>query len=286
MEGLLKLWTAWLQGRDVAPEAVRKIFHLWETLNPDYEVRVLEQKDTQQILERLGVNNQPLTPQVQTNFVRLYVLKKYGGVWADSTLLPTVPLGSWLPEKISQSGVFAFRSTGDPNLILQNWFIAAEAENPIICAWLDKYTEYFSTTRLFPRKRNIVTNFAYFDYLRYLRAMEKENKLWFIDKDKGANCRFYPYAAMNYCLAYILKNNTELQEVWKKVPTRFHPICTYLGELYRDQDTPDETLFEVAKSILPLAPLHKLNHSDKRWIKVLTHAETMFESGHKMTLEF
>ena len=143
----MKIWSVWLQGRNKAPKHVQKIFELWEELNPGSEFRVLENHDVNSILSELGANFSRMTPQVKANITRTYLLATYGGAWVDATLFPTKPLESWLTPELRREGFFAFRSTGRPELVLQNWFLYAAENNPLIKSWLSLYCDYFRIER-------------------------------------------------------------------------------------------------------------------------------------------
>ena len=173
----MRIWSAWIQGRSMAPPSVQLIFKLWEELNPNASFTVLERKEVEDIISRMGVDPVFLTPQVKANIVRTYLLAEYGGVWADATLLPTKPLSSWLRPDMLDAGFFAFRSTGNPFLILQNWFLYSEPGNQLTKRWLEFYCEYFSVRRyLFGSKRPLLSTFA-FDYIRASRAIKRRDFL-------------------------------------------------------------------------------------------------------------
>jgi len=86
------------------------------------------------------------TIEKRANMARNFLIAKYGGVWADATSIPTLPLDAWIHEYSRASGAFMFKFT--PTLPKQNntrpasnWFIAAAAGNPIMTAWRDLYAK-------------------------------------------------------------------------------------------------------------------------------------------------
>ena len=259
------IWAAWLQGRHQAPKHVQRILRLWEELNPERNLHVVDSAEADLILKRVGVNQPRITPQVKANIVRSVLLKEQGGAWVDATLLPTAPLASWLDELMEPSGFFAFRSPGDPNLVLQNWFLASEAGNPLMSKWCDYYVDYFSTIRYWDSWKRALCYGKVIDYIKYTHNVHKRNTLWFVDPKLGRDCVFYPYAAHNYNLAYLIKTDPEVSDVWNNVPTKWAALPLMAGSLAADSETPDEALASMHADLLNLSPVHKLNHRDKRF---------------------
>ena len=58
-----------------------------------------------------------------SDIVRIELLKKYGGVWVDSTVFCTKPLNDWLFENINANGFFAFDHPRK-NTQISSWFLA------------------------------------------------------------------------------------------------------------------------------------------------------------------
>ena len=282
----MKIWSAWLQGRKNAPAHVQKIFSLWEELNPKSDFVVLENSDVESILDTVGVNYDIMSPQVKTNIARIYLVSKYGGTWVDSTLLPTMPLDHWLTPQLRQEGFFAFRSTGLPELVLQNWFMYGEQNNTILTNLLESYCEYFSVTRYPPQSRKIMLSLRIFDYFRYKYAKKLKDPLYFVDPDRGRSCRMYPYAFLNFSLYYILNNDPLLARSWSNVPTLFHILPSLVGHCAMDAETSDETFYRLALDLLPNSPVHKLNYRDPRFSILIDQARSrgLIEFGDRRAL--
>lgn len=270
----MQIWTAWLQGRKNAPSHVRKIFDLWQTLNPQDNLVVLEEAEIQTILRDVGVSDNRLSPQVKTDIARTYLLAHKGGVWVDSTLLPTRPLDSWLNAELKAGGLFAFRSSGHPALVLQNWFLYSEQDNPLMRAWLDFYCDYFRLRRFLAGSRRILLSPHIFDIFRHGWAVKRRDFEFFVDPDRGRSCRMYPYAIHNYCLFYLLRRDPALARIWENVPKRYHAQPSVVGCFAGDTETCDEVFFELALELIAHAPVHKLNHRDKRFASLIDEAVT------------
>lgn len=271
----MKIWTAWLQGRKNAPLHVQKIFSLWEELNPESSLHVIELKEAEDIINKLGVKQKIMTPQVTTDLIRTYLLAEYGGAWVDSTLLPTKPLSYWLKDDLISKGFFAFSSSGAPELVLQNWFLFSEAKNPIITAWLEYYTDYFMSPRYYPTLKRAIYHLKILDYLKYKFAMKNKDYLFFVDEEKGRNCSIYPYAVHNYNLRHMLNKNENILSIWNEVPRIYSTLPSMIGAWAADGETPDHTFIEIALEALKISPVHKLNHRDHRFNELINQGKKL-----------
>lgn len=268
----MTIWTAWFQGRDAAPASVRAIFDLWERMNPDREVRVLTQADADAILARHGIRQPNLAPQITADLVRLILLAEEGGTWVDATLLPTRPLSDWLGDLQAPAGLFSFASSGDPNLVFQCWFISAEAGNPLIVRLAEDLADYFRTRRRYPNWKRALGHGAIPQFVEYRKRMAARDTLWFVDPEGGRANPFYPYAVINYSLARILDTEPEMRAIWDRVPfrTAFAPCAIH--QLAEDRNNSDAMFLRHAADLLPLAPVHKLNHRDPRFADLVAIA--------------
>lgn len=128
------IWMLWLQGWDTAPAVVRAARASWELRNPGVEVRALSGDDWRESVpaaEATRIARAPL-PVVLSDLLRLELLHRHGGVWADATTLCATPLAEWLPERLAH-GFVAFARPG-PDRPLSNWFLAAPPGDPTVAA--------------------------------------------------------------------------------------------------------------------------------------------------------
>lgn len=144
--GLPKVvWMLWLQGWERAPQIVGACRRTWESLNPGWRVIGLDRQSAGRLLSNAPLLSVPagkqLRPETESDLIRLSLLQKFGGVWADATAYCLRGLDDWLPSALA-SGFFAFANPG-PDRLLSNWFLAAEIDNPIIAAWASAAHEYW-----------------------------------------------------------------------------------------------------------------------------------------------
>jgi hypothetical protein len=271
----MELWTAWTQGYDNAPSQVKQVFKLWESLNPDCNLNILDQTDISKILDELKISQNKMSPQVATNIARTYSIAKKGGAWVDATLLPTKPIKTWLTPELLNAGFFAFRSSGDPNLRLQNWFLAAVKGNELTHEWLNIYADYFRSPRYYPNWKRALYHLRPISYFQHKYQLHNRNTAWFADPKLGRECRFYPYAAHNYNLSYLINSNSNVEKIWEKVPFKTMALPLILGTYTRDNETNQETLKHIIDEVLPLSPIHKLQRNENSAIAI----NTVFEKN-------
>jgi Capsular polysaccharide synthesis protein len=130
------LWSLWLQGWDSAPDLVRACAASWIRLNPEWDVRLLTRSHVERLLaaeSNASLLQRPISPAALSDVVRLELLARYGGVWADATSYCLSPLDDWLPG-VTTSGFFAFDRPA-PDRMLATWFLAAVEPSPAILRW-------------------------------------------------------------------------------------------------------------------------------------------------------
>lgn len=138
------IWFLWLQGFNSAPEVVRACLESWHRHNPGWTVRSLDENDLtsvlpNDVLERAYAARQ--NPEAFSDCVRIELLHRYGGVWADATALCLKPLDEWLPGSLT-TGFFAFERPG-PDRMIASWFLAAEKGSYVIEQWRRRVVEFW-----------------------------------------------------------------------------------------------------------------------------------------------
>lgn len=139
------VWWCWFQGEENAPkiakaclESVRRNFHGKKIIViteknmrdfvsfPDF----IEKKYKRGIISRTHLSD----------FLRLELLIKYGGVWIDSTVLCTSE-----PDYIFNLPFFVFKTKedNDPAIAAQSWFISSKSNNPILILTRDLLYRYW-----------------------------------------------------------------------------------------------------------------------------------------------
>lgn len=102
------VWQYWAQGYDHVPDVVRKCLNSVDQFAADYTIVRLTDANLADyldvpdfILEKRG----KMTTAHYSDLLRLMLLKTYGGVWMDATILLTGPI----PEEYANQDFFVFR---------------------------------------------------------------------------------------------------------------------------------------------------------------------------------
>ncbi len=131
------IWMLWLQDWDAAPEIVRACRRTWEALNPTWTLRPLTRASLPAVLDERALASIGATPppalQTLADIVRIELLARDGGVWADATTYCLRPLDTWLPEA-TPNGFFAFAKPG-PDRMISTWFLAAAPRSALLERW-------------------------------------------------------------------------------------------------------------------------------------------------------
>lgn len=108
---------------------------------PDYEVILLNKKNVLEYIT-LPIFKEGLETAVIADYIRLSLLKQYGGIWMDASILLTENF-NWFLEKMDNFENFVFYTddctTDLSNPIAENWFIAARKNSQFIKDWFDEF---------------------------------------------------------------------------------------------------------------------------------------------------
>lgn len=140
------IWWLWYQGLEDAPPIVKKC---WESVNNykgEYELITLDNKNLYEYVNLpatiLEKRKKGIIGDAHfSDLCRLSLLKNYGGVWIDATVLMT----GEIPEFIKKQNLFFFQSSNiDQNFsCMSNWFIKAQSNNYFIDALYRSIIEYW-----------------------------------------------------------------------------------------------------------------------------------------------
>jgi hypothetical protein len=158
------IWSCWFQGEqdENMPYVNKCCLDAWKRLNPNYQLIVIDNNNVDQFVPEY---NEVITRLIhdrtytsKSDLLRLLLLKKYGGVWADASLLPMLPLDLFLPYLLKNNSFFSYRffprfapddDSGDRETV--SWFLAVQsADHFLINQWLQRFLDYFLYSVPFP----------------------------------------------------------------------------------------------------------------------------------------
>ena len=169
-----KIWTYW--NSDNIPWLVQSCIDGWKRLHPDYEINVITPSNvhTKIPMDMMIADFDKIPPYRQSDWVRVAVISFFGGIWLDASFILTARL-DWIPEYLRRfqktSMVFTFSPfmTIENTPTIENWFIAAPANNSFVNAWLKE-------VEIILKKHNGIEK-AYLDELKGAVGDEMYNKL-------------------------------------------------------------------------------------------------------------
>ena len=168
------IFLLWLQGWDKAPWLQREVLNSWIINNPDWKVILIDQNNLVNYVNDIDYiydKNKLITPQAKSDIIRLSLLKNYGGVWADSTLLCMQPLSHWFFNAVSKTGIWMYHGHGGylkSDLGPASWFIISEKNGYLISKWKNACDSFWM-------KNNKVKDYFWMDGL-FRNLVEKEVK--------------------------------------------------------------------------------------------------------------
>ncbi len=140
------LFMYWDQGWANAPDIVKRCAATWQRHNPAWDIFFLDSASVSQKVKlppAVKALNLPLP--ALSDVIRICLLKKYGGVWADATLWCARPLDDWIETVCRPSGFFAYEKPG-PGRPISSWFLAASKECRIVDFWYTAVCELLVRT--------------------------------------------------------------------------------------------------------------------------------------------
>jgi hypothetical protein len=263
------LWMYWHQGFAAAPELVKLCAASWAAKNPDYEIRLLDQRSAAGLVSlptEITLRRRDLTIQKYSNILRLALLSTYGGVWADATLYCNRPLGDWLDE-YAASGFFAFRNEAADRM-LSSWFIAAKPDNLLLRRWAERHLAFFTENRFSNQFRPLGRFF--------IRGLSPR---WNADYRSTAHwlswftrkfLRVYPYYIFHYIFNRLALADRECADQWNAVKPCVNTPVRQLSSLAQLDTGIEQARVEISSG---MAPMYKLNWrtdiSSPYWMEVL-----------------
>jgi hypothetical protein len=157
----------WLQGWDNCYWLNKQVVDSWKIQNPGWKIHLISFNNLKFYFKNIDNidyiydDKKLISPQAKSDIIRLALLNKYGGVWADATLLCMQPLDNWIYKAIELSGFWMYHGHG-AEMSKENgpasWFIVSKKNNYIINKWKNKCDEYWN-------KNNFAHSYFWMDEL-------------------------------------------------------------------------------------------------------------------------
>lgn len=120
------IWTYWDDANP--PELVTRCISKWRELHPGWRVEVLNRDAVKAYVPEVDIFSLKFadTAPRRSDFVRLHMLAKYGGVWTDASIFPTKSV-DWVREVGPYDYVGYYRkgvTTRPEYPVIESWFFA------------------------------------------------------------------------------------------------------------------------------------------------------------------
>ena len=137
------IWTYW--DSDQLPEVVQLCIETWKKTNPDYTIHIVSKKTLNSYLPGNTIFSFPhckSSPARTSDFIRLYLLYKYGGFWIDASIILNGSLNYFLKiqeeSKCEFIGYYLSSFTTRPEFpVIESWFLVAVPKSKVVKVWLD-----------------------------------------------------------------------------------------------------------------------------------------------------
>lgn len=139
------LWTYWDDGQP--PLVVQRCLQSWELHNPGYVINVLTAQNLQAFVESSEIPEAFASawPARQSDWLRLYLLRRYGGIWLDASIFLTCPI-DWMLDAQQRDGseyvgFYLERTTSRSECpIVDSWCMAAPKGSRFVDDWYREFT--------------------------------------------------------------------------------------------------------------------------------------------------
>jgi len=213
------LWTHW--DSDNLPELCRLCIERTRRILHDWDVRLLT---TPAFLKMCTPPPEfaALSKQHQADFIRIWLLKEYGGTWMDISIVLNKSLNDLYDESVAtQAECTGFYldgfTTNQAYPVFENWFIMAPKGSRVIALW---YEEFYKA---------VTMGFA--NYKRLARSQGVDMQKIFSGEDDT-------YLTMHLCYQVVIQKLVEPNILYKKAEDSMylvHQKCDFDGNCMRKE---------------------------------------------------
>ena len=137
------IWTYW--DSDQLPEFIQKSIDKMKQMNFGWTINVLHPGNLHEYLPDVDIFKFKFadTKPRQSDFVRLHILPKYGGVWCDASIVPQKSF-EWVIDEQKKRGVefigyYREGATTKPEYpVIESWFFACTKGSNFVSKWRDE----------------------------------------------------------------------------------------------------------------------------------------------------
>lgn len=183
------IYTFW-DSKSTIPESVVKCINSWKKYLPDYKINIITKENiTSYIPFDIYALQHSISSQKISDFLRLYLLSKNGGIWMDASVYLNRPL-DWMHGIQSKTNCefigYDYRINKTYHYNIESWFLACIPNSQFMNDWCTEMfrCNNFKTLREYNDQVSLTTDFSFIpssrhDYLTvYIschRILQKSN---------------------------------------------------------------------------------------------------------------
>ena len=230
----------WNSGLDSAPAVVKSCIESWKLGCKGYgfEHVVIDEESLPEWEERIGGDFGKALEEFRlharcwpdakwrrySDMLRLALLSKFNGIWADSTLLLTKPLKEWLPDPITAGGLQLCKGVGES---IESWFICSLTKSSLLEEWARHYIEYNVEVQR-DASQYLAKKLSVPGLMFRLQHSVPRAKRWWFGWVLRKVYRRQPYFAIYYSFDYVLNNRKSEDDLYKLyLPYDLHAWSTF-----------------------------------------------------------
>jgi len=146
-----QIFMYWDSGLEDGPWWLHDIVKSWVDLNPEYNFVFLSDQNLDDWFPEFNSiwdwETIRMTWTAKSDYLRLYLLLKYGGIWVDSTVFAFESL-EWLEPQIQMTnGVYLNLMWLEDGRQISTWFMASALHTRLIAEWLLTFHDYIFRPR-------------------------------------------------------------------------------------------------------------------------------------------
>lgn len=137
------IWAYW--NGDTPPPLIQRCFENWRHFNPDFAIHILNDQTVAQHIAQMPPEVATLAVAKRSDWIRLELLRRHGGIWLDASTILTESL-DWVlrQQEVSDAdfiGYYLERYTTEPDCpVVESWFMAAPPQSPFIADLQHEFT--------------------------------------------------------------------------------------------------------------------------------------------------
>ncbi|GBQ29842.1 hypothetical protein AA0472_3119 [Acetobacter estunensis NRIC 0472] len=144
------VWMYW--DGDTKPPLVEATIARVRALNPDHDVRLLDNRSVREHIEAPFLERSDLAAALKSDLIRLELLAQYGGIWVDATCIFHESL-QWVHDASCSDSAdlvayYRAQDTQDRRFpIIESWFLACPPQTTLVQVWRDELRKVLTLGR-------------------------------------------------------------------------------------------------------------------------------------------